>query len=135
MSGFRISPTRKKSSHPFSLFLSALLRFSSPRSISCLSHYRSIPRFSPAHYHLLHERRTMTSDAKQQGPLTELILEMPAMVPPPGQVSNLMNPNSNRGTSIAILLPFIILSSLFVIARMYTKLFIIRKMHKEDCKL
>ena len=79
----------------------------------------------------------MGSDAKQQEKETmhEAILKMAAMAPPGGQVSNLVNPDSRKGLTVALLSLSMTLSSLFVIARMYTKLFIIRKVHKEDCEI
>lgn len=56
------------------------------------------------------------------------------MVSPPGQVSNFVDPDTQSNVAIAIFSISMILSSLFVLARMYTKLFIIRKVHKEDCE-
>ncbi|KAH8432810.1 uncharacterized protein LDX57_010439 [Aspergillus melleus] len=62
----------------------------------------------------------------------EELLEMPAGSPPPGQQSNLKDPPNLETAGRAVLLFFWISASTLFLLRMYTKLFVIRKVKLSD---
>ena len=66
-------------------------------------------------------------------PSYRALLDGPAMVPPPGAVPNLIDPPSLRRVVITMLTLFMTLSTLFILMRMYTKIFLLRKTAFEDC--
>lgn len=64
-----------------------------------------------------------------------LLKEVPAMSPPPGETSNLINPHS---TGPAFSAAASVLTCLVVLAyavRVYTKAFILRKASWDDCEI
>lgn len=60
-------------------------------------------------------------------------LNGPAMVPPPGITPNFVNPPNLNHIVVLTLVLCMVFSTLAVVMRMYTKLFIIRKTAFEDC--
>lgn len=60
---------------------------------------------------------------------------LPAMIPPPGVVPNFVDPDSEAPLAIALGVPilFMILTSLALLARLFTKFKIIHQIHTEDC--
>ncbi|KAK1148134.1 hypothetical protein N8T08_010773 [Aspergillus melleus] len=62
----------------------------------------------------------------------EELLEMPAGSPPPGQQSNLKDPPNLETAGHTVLLFFWISASILFVVRMYTKLFVIRKVKLSD---
>lgn len=65
--------------------------------------------------------------------LLEARLNGPAMAPPPGLYSNFIDP-SNLDVYVIITLVFCMtFSTVAVLVRMYTKIFLIRKVLVEDC--
>jgi hypothetical protein len=61
------------------------------------------------------------------------IMDLPALAPPEGVVSNFDNPDNLSQPELAVLQ--LIVATLAVIVRIFTKHFIVRKMLVEDCKL
>jgi hypothetical protein len=61
------------------------------------------------------------------------IMDLPAMAPPEGVVPNFENPDSLRQPELAVVQ--LIVATLAVAIRIFTKYFIVRKMLVEDCKL
>ena len=64
----------------------------------------------------------------------QALLDAPAMVPPPGVVPNFVDPPNLRRLVIIMLTLFMAFSTLFILLRMYTKVFLLRKTAFEDCK-
>jgi len=62
------------------------------------------------------------------------IMDGPALAPPDGIVPNLINPDNQTGCYILTIVICVTFSSLAVLARLYTKLRIARKIGWEDCK-
>ena len=76
----------------------------------------------------------MTDPEQAQAALRKL-LEGPAMSPPTGMISNFQDP-SNLDVFIALTITLCVtFGTLAVLLRMYTKLFILRALAWEDCKL
>ena len=65
----------------------------------------------------------------------DLILNSPALDPPPGVQSNLIDPPNRRDLGLGILIPCIAIVTTMTLIRLYVKLCIIKKMHIEDCML
>ena len=66
--------------------------------------------------------------------LVQSILNGPAGTPPVGVTPNFDNPpNTNRFVIITLVF-CVLLASLAVLVRMYTKIFLIRSIEYEDCK-
>ncbi|KAF1840581.1 P-loop containing nucleoside triphosphate hydrolase protein [Cucurbitaria berberidis CBS 394.84] len=63
---------------------------------------------------------------------TEALLDLPALAPPPGVTPNFKNPRNLSAPALAMLQ--LMLTSLVVGMRLYTKKFIVKKMLAEDCK-
>jgi hypothetical protein len=61
------------------------------------------------------------------------IMDLPAMAPPEGVVPNFENPDSLRQPELAVVQ--LIVATLAVAIRIFTKYFIVRKMLVEDCTL
>ena len=57
----------------------------------------------------------------------------PAMLPPAGIRSNFVDPYSEAYMARATGIAFLVLATTFVVARLFTKLRIIRKVDLEDC--
>ena len=77
----------------------------------------------------------MTTSTLQDGPLPADLYEVPGMPPPAGVVPNLENPYSRGNTYTAVATTITALMIAFVLCRMYTKYFIVRKMGWDDCEL
>ena len=58
----------------------------------------------------------------------------PAAKPPPGVTPNFIDPPSEKDVIVAYTTIFTIVATLGVAARMYVRLFIIRKIQIEDCE-
>lgn len=65
-------------------------------------------------------------------PNSSAFLDLPALAPPPGVTSNLVNPDNLAAPGLAVLQ--LCLAILVVTMRLYTKQFIVRKMMIEDCR-
>ena len=61
-------------------------------------------------------------------------LNGPAMAPPPGVVPNFVDPPNLRHIVILVLTLCMTFSAIAVLLRMYTKVFILRKVVFEDCR-
>ena len=61
------------------------------------------------------------------------LLNGPALAPPPGMTSNFVNPPNLDHLTIGVFTLCMMLATLTVILRMWTKLFIIRQTALEDC--
>lgn len=64
----------------------------------------------------------------------EIILNSPALAPPPGQETNFEHPISISIYAVLAAGISIFLTSLAIMVRFYTKHFIIKKFEWEDCK-
>ena len=65
--------------------------------------------------------------------LLEARLNGPAMAPPPGLYSNFNDPSNLQVYAIITLTFCMTFSTVAVFVRMYTKIFLIRKVSLEDC--
>lgn len=61
------------------------------------------------------------------------LLNGPAMAPPPGVIPNFVDPPSLQKLAILSLVLHYLFSTLVVLMRLYTKIFILRQMASEDC--
>ena len=77
----------------------------------------------------------MTTSTLQDGPLPADLYDVPGMPPPAGVVPNLENPYSRGNTYTAVATTITALMIAFVLCRMYTKYFIVRKVGWDDCEL
>lgn len=66
--------------------------------------------------------------------LYELVLDLPALAAPPGVTPNFINPSNLQTEHYIVLVLSLVLSSLVVCMRMWTKARLIRKFGREDCK-
>lgn len=64
--------------------------------------------------------------------LHEAMLNMPALKPPPGVQPNFTNPSNLRNDPLTISL--LLISTIVVWIRLYTKIHVTKKMLLEDCK-
>lgn len=64
--------------------------------------------------------------------MIDAILDGPAMAPPPGVKSNFENPDNLSHPELAWLQ--LIIATVVVLMRVYTKLGVVRKMLAEDCE-
>lgn len=62
-------------------------------------------------------------------------LDGPALAPLPGVVSNFENPPNNNPLAYATLAISLVFSSLFLLARAYSKIFCMKRVQIEDCEL
>lgn len=60
-------------------------------------------------------------------------LNGPAMAPPSGVIPNFVDPPNIEHVIILVLVLCVVLQTLALLMRIYTKVFIIRKMAVEDC--
>lgn len=65
--------------------------------------------------------------------LKQLIGELPGMEPPLGEVPNLINPPTMENINLLCQVSCLTLSTVCVLIRMYTKIYIIRSHGWEDC--
>lgn len=63
----------------------------------------------------------------------EALLNGPAQAPPAGITSQLDNPPNHRAASSAVLITCLIVTSIAVAMRLYTKVRVIRKLDIADC--
>jgi hypothetical protein len=63
------------------------------------------------------------------------ILDSPALDPPHGVQSNLIDPPSHRSLFLGILIPCIVIVVTTTLMRLYVKLLIVKTMLLEDCAL
>lgn len=75
-----------------------------------------------------------TSIPDQAQVLIQALLNGPAAKPPAGVEPNFKNPQNINAVIIPLLSLFAVISTLAVVVRTYTKLYIIRSMAYEDCK-
>ena len=61
------------------------------------------------------------------------LLNGPAMVPPPEVTPNFVDPPNLRHIVIIMLIFYMTLSTMVILMRMYTKIFLLRKTVFEDC--
>ena len=64
----------------------------------------------------------------------QLLLSGPAGKPPPGVLPNFVNPPTLNTASVSAMTVELVLTTLFVSMRMYTKAFLMRSLWYEDCK-
>ncbi len=60
--------------------------------------------------------------------------DIPGSPPPPGQLSNFLNPDSHAGLTIIICSIAMGLMVIFGILRVYSRIWIARSFTKDDCK-
>ena len=77
---------------------------------------------------------TTTLTPEQSMVALQVLLNGPAMPPPPGVTSDFDHPLSDYTVHIVMLTLFITFSTISVLMRMYTKLFLVRSVVLEDCK-
>jgi hypothetical protein len=61
-------------------------------------------------------------------------LDMPALAPPPGVVPNFIDPPTNRAAIFVVFVTCLVIMTLAVAIRMYTKIFMLKKLAIEDCE-
>jgi hypothetical protein len=61
-------------------------------------------------------------------------LDMPALAPPPGVVPNFVDPPTNRTAIFGVFVTCLVIMTLAVAIRMYTKIFMLKKLAVEDCE-
>jgi hypothetical protein len=71
----------------------------------------------------------------QNKTLEAILLEGPAHPPPPGYVPNYNNPHNLRTFSAATLAICLIITTSMTFMRMYVKIFTVKRVNIEDCKL
>ena len=59
---------------------------------------------------------------------------LPGLLPPPGVISNFVNPESQGGTYTGVATAIIVTMILLVTNRQYTKYFIIQRLGWDDCR-
>jgi hypothetical protein len=64
----------------------------------------------------------------------QALLNGPGLAPPPGEVPNLKDPPNERTTMIVVNTVYLVLTTVAIFIRMYTKGFIARRVEVEDCK-
>ena len=64
----------------------------------------------------------------------QMLASTPAGVPPPGIKPNFTNPHGNGAALISVASVLLVLMLVFVSARVYTKIKIIRKWSPDDCE-
>ena len=74
-------------------------------------------------------KNTSFSSEQLQG-----LLDGPAGPPPAGVTPNMANPANLEGVVIVTVTLSLVLTTMAIFMRMYTKLFLIRAFHYEDCK-
>lgn len=67
--------------------------------------------------------------------LSHITQDTPAMMPPHGMTSNFETPHSTSGGIYATLILSIVISTVFVWTRLYTRYFVIKLYGWEDCTL
>lgn len=72
-------------------------------------------------------------DATNDEQFLQALLNAPAMKPPPGVHPNFADRSNLQQIVIAVLTFYMVLATLFILMRMCTKLFILRKVVLEDC--
>jgi hypothetical protein len=70
----------------------------------------------------------------QQDKLNDLLLDMPALQPPPGVKSNFNDPPNHRAMSLGILITCMVTTTLITLTRLYVQMFIVGKLAVEDCR-
>lgn len=63
----------------------------------------------------------------------EQILNGPARAPPPGVVPNFDNPPNRTPEAIAVIVVCLFFSTAAVLGRIYSRVFILKKVRLEDC--
>jgi hypothetical protein len=63
----------------------------------------------------------------------QAILNGPAMIPPKGAVINFQNPPNHNRAALAVAIVSLLLVTVGVLCRIYSRVFIIKKVHLEDC--
>jgi hypothetical protein len=61
--------------------------------------------------------------------------KIPAMMPPPGEVVDFNSPENRAALYIAVCSILIPLTALFVAAKLCMRIFVVRKLAWDDCKL
>ena len=59
----------------------------------------------------------------------------PAAKPPPGLTSNFVNPPNQKDIVLVYTTLFTVIATLGIAARMYTRIWVIKKVQLEDCML
>lgn len=68
-------------------------------------------------------------------PDIQKLLDGPAMAPPPGQRPNFVNPSNFKAELYADVIICLVVSTVVVSMRMWTKIRLIRKLGLEDCTI
>ena len=64
----------------------------------------------------------------------QALLDGPAAQPPAGTIPNLVDPPNELSTGRAVSIVTLVLCTLALILRLYTKAYVIRKINAADCK-
>ena len=67
--------------------------------------------------------------------IAALPLDTPALKPPPGVIPNFDNPAGVQGEIFATLIVCLVVSTIFVWSRLYTRYFIIKSQGWDDCNV
>lgn len=65
----------------------------------------------------------------------DLILDSPALSPPPGIQPNFANPSNHGNIMLGTLITCLVIVVTMTLMRLYVKLLIVKKIHPEDCML
>lgn len=63
------------------------------------------------------------------------LASMPALPPPLGHITNIVDPPSQKPAMIAVMSVMIVLTLVFVSLRLYSSFFVTKSQGAEDCKL
>jgi hypothetical protein len=63
----------------------------------------------------------------------EILLNGPALAPPPGVIPNFTDPPSRKDLCVGLAIANISIAALVVGIRLYTKVFCVKKLRLEDC--
>lgn len=96
------------------------------------SHKISILRVAPS-YKIEDLQATMALNTGL-GSFKDVLLDLPALGPPPGVKSNLIDPPHRRELSLGILIPCLVITVVVTLMRFYVKAFVDKKWHVEDCR-
>ncbi len=89
-----------------------------------------IPAFILILPSLKQETATMVSSEQ----FREFILNQPALEPPLGIQANFIDPPTIRSQMLGVIISMLVLSTIVVAVRLYTKLVVVKKLALEDCK-
>lgn len=62
----------------------------------------------------------------------DAVLEMPAMAPPTGEVSNFINPPNQNGMAVGIMVLCVVVTTLCLLIRAYARLILLKRIQAQE---